>query len=530
MAGKVSKSRAPRPPLKLSKASQGKLLGAVAKLLPTEAGAGAIPLPSKRDVLPQINTQQSGIEHAKTIQQPSLPEPPYAPIPKPKAEEHEKASPTMLSQKRQIGSDLINNEHQLKRARLTRKNLALFNKTGKNKETNAAQLSSLPESTIESTTATTKTTSTISSGFAIEAFHNGILPYLDSKPPTNLEEIRKRYSEPRGTPSPPESVYDDYVVTVEEAYNEATMVFRLCGRLVKDHPGCKIALNQAFTGFPKNVGFNNGLSAPQPDFIEGLPMTQFGPFPIDQHIDGAVLYKDNVRSVTLPHFAGDWKGPDGNIRKATLQCSYTGAALVYARNKALAYLGKPDSPGHAEVTTFATDGTTLKLYAHYATASENGTLEYHQYQYASVAMTGSYEGHKDGRRGLRNHQDHALKQSCALRDQLKKHWEQHHCALQPITEEVLPPTLDVTFETTNADEDNVNCEIVKQPCEPTPTSPIPEHVSNKRRTLRSFPSSKPLPPANDYVPNGGCRKRKALLPLQGSSSGPSRRRSKRKGS
>lgn len=42
-------------------------------------------------------------------------------------------------------------------------------------------------------------------------------------------------------------------------------------------------------------------------------------------------------------------------------------------------MGKPDPPGHAEITTFTTDGTNINLYAHYATpsAEDEDTVEYH---------------------------------------------------------------------------------------------------------------------------------------------------------
>lgn len=45
-----------------------------------------------------------------------------------------------------------------------------------------------------------------------------------------------------------------------------------------DDEGYNRVLNQAFTGFLKDVGFNNGLSAPQPDFVEGLEMQEYRPF------------------------------------------------------------------------------------------------------------------------------------------------------------------------------------------------------------------------------------------------------------
>lgn len=314
---------------------------------------------------------------------------------------------------------------------------------GKKKGIHTTSVSVPLESMAESTT--TKTTSTTSSGFAIQAYKNGILDPLSSKPPTNLQDIRERYVQPRRTASPTESVYEDYVNTVGSAPNKATMVFEVGGQLLKkyDDKGYQRVFNQAFTGFPKDVGFNKGLSAPQPDFIEGLRMQEYRPFPVDEEVSGAVLYKDNPRSLTLPHLAGEWKGPGKDMAETKLQSAFDGAALVYARNQALAYLGKSDPQGHAKVTTFTTDGSNLNLYTHYTALSEDGTLEYHQYPVRSTNLVDSYQGLKDGRRGVRNEQDHAFQQSCALRDQLKEHWKQSCTALYPIAEGAPLPVSDM---------------------------------------------------------------------------------------
>ncbi len=110
------------------------------------------------------------------------------------------------------------------------------------------------------------------------------------------------------------------------------------------------------------------------------------------------------------------------MENATLQSAHDGAALVYARNQALSYLEQPDSPGHAEVTTFTTDGGTLNFFSHYAAPNEDKVLEYHQFPQASYNMK-KYKEFKEGRRHLRNAQDHALQESCNLRDQLKAHWK-----------------------------------------------------------------------------------------------------------
>ncbi|KAK0635851.1 hypothetical protein B0T17DRAFT_517470 [Bombardia bombarda] len=336
-------------------------------------------------------------------------------------------------------------------ARLTRQNLARFNKMGKKKSSDPSDDSG-----------STKTISTMASGFAIQARKNGIRDPIGSKPPKNLEGLRKQVAKSRGTASPPESVCEDYTYTVQRADNEATVVGETLP-LLKTYPRepYKRTLNQAFTGFPKDVGFNNGLSAPQPDFVEGLEMEEYQPFPIGEYVPGAVLVKNNPRSVTLPHIAGEWKGPGGDMREAELQSRYDGAALVHARNQALSYMGKSDPPGHAEITTFTTDGKNINFFAHYATEAEDGTLEYHQYPIKSTSLVNSHGEHKEGRRGLRNAQDHARAQSYALRDQLKEHYKQQRSGgLHPVATGM--PTLPVPgTEPLNAYEDEDDYEVVE---------------------------------------------------------------------
>ncbi|KAK0612313.1 hypothetical protein B0T17DRAFT_499792 [Bombardia bombarda] len=464
-----------------------------------EAGAGTST--PERPGLTRRNTQLEAevgqTKATKTEQPPNPLKRPSTTPPEVRTEEQERASPATLLRKRHIDSDGNDNEHQLKRARLTRKNLAEFNmakKKGANKGANKVSVSGPPESTIESSS--TKTTSITTSGFAILTYKNGILPSSLSQPPANLKDIRERHAQSRRSASPTESEFKRYAKKVEGACNEATLVVETSGTLLKDYDddGYNRVFNQAFTGFPKNVGFNNGLSAPQPDFAEGPEMQEYRPFPIDNRVNGAVLYKDNPRSLALPHLAGEWKSRGKDMEEAKLQSAYDGAALVYARAQALSYLGKPDPFGHAEVTTFTTDGTNLNLFAHYATRSEDGTLEYHQYPIKSTNLIDSHQALKDGRRGLRNEQDHAKKQSYDLRDQLKEHWRKHRDTLCPVAEGALLPVTDGTFGQTSTDV--ADYVLVEQPCQPTPA-------------VSSSVSSKSLPPVDDCVPCSSGQKRKA---------------------
>src|SRR3569833_1008647 len=324
-------------------------------------------------------------------------------------------------------------------ARLTRQNLARFNKMGNNRK-GSDEGSTHRGSTTRSSS--TKSLSTTAPGFASRARDNGIIATISSKPPTNLDEIHRRLARPRAPASPQLSAYESYAHAVRTAPNEATIACEANRGLLKKYPGngYKTAVDQAFTGYPKDVGFNNGLTAPQPDFVEGVEEEENRPFPIGKHVRGAVLYKDKPYSVTLPHIAGEWKGPDGSMANATMQAAYDGAALVYARNQALAYQGKSDPPGHASITTFTTDGHDVNFYAHYATPAEDGTLEYHQFPVKSTSLVRSHEEHKEGRRELRNAQEHAREQSYALKDQLKElHKRQQRLGtLRPIDETVPP--------------------------------------------------------------------------------------------
>jgi hypothetical protein len=149
----------------------------------------------------------------------------------------------------------------------------------------------------------------------MQAFRNGMLPPRRSQPPTNLQAIRERHARSRASASPSESRFRYYVSRVKGACNKATMVFVVGRKLLKDYDddwGYRKVFDKEFDGFPKEVGFNNGLSPPRPDFAEGLEMMAFHPFKtIDEHVEGAVLHEDDPDSLTLPHLAGEWEAGGG---------------------------------------------------------------------------------------------------------------------------------------------------------------------------------------------------------------------------
>jgi hypothetical protein len=70
------------------------------------------------------------------------------------------------------------------------------------------------------------------------------------------------------------------------------MVFEVGAQLLKgyDDDGYNRAFNQAFTAFPKDVGFN---------FAEGTRMQDYLLFPVDEHVSGSVLYKDSCHNIRV---------------------------------------------------------------------------------------------------------------------------------------------------------------------------------------------------------------------------------------
>ncbi len=281
-----------------------------------------------------------------------------------------------------------------------------------------------------SSTPSTKTkTSNLSAtdpGFREAALENGILGIIESTKNNNLTLMQTRLGESRNSPSPSKSEFEWYSKTVEMVDCEDTLIERTKSKLLKEYDDKEIfysrVTNQAFSAFPKSVGFNNKLSPAKPDMAEGFRLPEWRPYQVRKELGGSAVPFKGLYAIVLPQIAGEWKAPGKDMVLAKIQAAYDGAHMVYGRNKALESIGKSDDPGHAFVTTFITDGTIFEAYAHYATESK-GKVEYHMCRITSLHMTSSHESYVTSRRALRNLQDFAKEQSEKLRDLLKLTWE-----------------------------------------------------------------------------------------------------------
>jgi len=182
----------------------------------------------------------------------------------------EATSSTTPSRKRKAESDGDGGGRQLKQARLTQENLALFNRMVERKRYTA------PFSSHSATETSTTTVATAS--LVIRTQRNHILRPAVSKPPANLEQIHKWLTRPRHGTSPSELTFRDYVKRISEAPNRATLLFELCTKLLQAYSRLNYQrrFSFPFTSFPEQVGFNDNLPVPKPGFVEGIGRLGFG--------------------------------------------------------------------------------------------------------------------------------------------------------------------------------------------------------------------------------------------------------------
>lgn len=223
-----------------------------------------------------------------------------------------------------------------------------------------------------------KTVSTTDPRFPALACENGILEQPNAEGPANLDYRQERINRARETASPTESEYQVAAYKIQTAENEQTVLLET-SKLLKDWNvrGYRSVFNQPFEDFPKNVGFNR-LSAAQPDMVEGIDVREFDPFPVRQQLGGAAVPSMGPNAITLPHLAGEWKGPGKDMILAQHQTAYDGAFMVFARNKARSFLGSPDPSGHAFISTFTIDSATINTFLHHSSESQ-GQVNYHQF-------------------------------------------------------------------------------------------------------------------------------------------------------
>jgi hypothetical protein len=293
---------------------------------------------------------------------------------------------------------------------LTRKNLARLNAqngiTDKDDDIGSAYLFE------DDTDDTMKTISTTGSGFAQQAYENGILDPAASYPlPSDFDTIQHSFTQRRTSTQPSEPTHRIYSELVCTSYNESGASYLVQTDILKRYEYSdwryRRVRDRAITQIPSQ-DFNHGLSNPLPDVLEGLYTKA-----LPDHLHNNALH--TKESLSFCHFAVEFKRTDGNLRQATVQAAYDGATMVCARNQALAQaaaLGNSNRDAleraakETAVFTCVSDGKVAEVYGH---RSQGG-----QYYQNLVARESLLAYPNRGRDLIRNAQEHARCKSYEL--------------------------------------------------------------------------------------------------------------------
>lgn len=159
-----------------------------------------------------------------------------------------------------------------------------------------------------------KSRSTTDSNFEPIFRANGGVSVLKSSqfPPSNKQWVRAYIRKVRNSVSPTSSQHRRFLDILEAACSERDIKKVLQLGVLKDpndtnapldidYPRYRANADKQWVAFPMNVGFNNGLSAPKPDLMEGYAQEAFPPS-IQQLGGSATLVYDHPMFIGLPHF------------------------------------------------------------------------------------------------------------------------------------------------------------------------------------------------------------------------------------
>lgn len=214
------------------------------------------------------------------------------------------------------------------------------------------------------------------------ALESGILLHNSSVPPLNLEEIQVFLGQDRKSPGPGQIEFTTYEQQAETAPGEAGVKSVLQDNILqrRKYSVYKIEHNQQFSRFPINVGFNNGLSAATPHWVEGYFKDYFNQNPIVQSLEDSAVPTAGTFPIAIAHLIGEFKKLGGNLVIGSQQAAYAAACLVCGRNLARLSMQKTAEPGLAYVGSFVSDGHCLRISVHYTTEDPiSKATQYRQY-------------------------------------------------------------------------------------------------------------------------------------------------------
>ena len=259
---------------------------------------------------------------------------------------------------------------------------------------------------IEDTSSSTKTVSISDSKFQEIAVKNEVLISMQFNEPDKFSEIYNYFNRSRQSLSSDVADYKEYLYDAVTTDNEDTVKQTVLAQIKKyKDEDYRSVYNQQFIEYSNKVDFNNGLSTSKPDLIQNISLEAFESYSVKNRLDGSAASTSSLFSITLAHFAEEFKRSDGDLIQTQGQAAYDEASLVYDRNATRESMNRADSPGSAHVESFISDDTHIITFVHYAAMNTSGKIVYHQWPVTDTNIQLSHQSFKTGRRQLRNLQD-----------------------------------------------------------------------------------------------------------------------------
>ena len=320
-----------------------------------------------------------------------------------------------------------------KRAPLTEKNLRAWEKMNKRQRNSAGEKATRECSPITTTT---------SKDFGPQLERNNVIHATrrNAKFPDDFADVRESLEQRRGSEPPNYLAYKQYLANISASQNELSMQISAYPLIAK-----RASAEQEISGYIQSVNYawseasnhlTTGLSNAKPDIFESYCDDVYPREARDALTSALAPSGDGAG---MPAYAVEFKGPDGSMPQATLQCAYDGALMTEGARAVYMYVhgDKVDNGfyGKTQALTVAFNGATLKIYGHHAirmpissqpvgngvdsSADPNSdALEYHQCVLNSDSLESSFERFRDAYKHIRNAHDIGYKWATKRKDAL----------------------------------------------------------------------------------------------------------------
>ncbi|KAK0110276.1 hypothetical protein ONS96_001896 [Cadophora gregata f. sp. sojae] len=321
-------------------------------------------------------------------------------------------------------------ERPPKRTRLTEKNLKAFEKMGGRQRKSVGRRSSGQSSS---------TTTTTDKDFGPQLQRNNVIyTALDARAPDDIADVRESLDRTRESEPPDHLAYKQYLVNTEGLNNELTLQISAYPLIAK-----RTSAEQEISGYMQSVNYawsevdnhlTTGLSDAKPDIFESYRKTDYPPEAVDA-LSSAIA--PTVYNIAMPAYAVEFKGCDGSMAEAQLQCAYDGALMTEGARAVHTHMDKSEAGFYSktQALTVAYNGDTVKFYGHHAIQippssqppsggvdnsadTNSNALAYHQYVLSSDNPRDSFENFQKAYKHTRNAQDIGYKWATERKDAL----------------------------------------------------------------------------------------------------------------